>query len=81
VGPTATVTGFKPIDSINLNTLKFILNNFKFDSIQKGLPKLEKFVVKCGDEWFKERNNFIHRNFFRFEMYFKLKIWEIKVYF
>jgi hypothetical protein len=49
--------------------------------MQKGLPKLEKFVVKYGDEWFKERNNFIHRNFFRFEMYFKLKIWEIKVYF
>jgi hypothetical protein len=81
VGPVATVPGFKSTESINLNTLKFISNNFKFDSIQKGLPMLKKFEVKYGDKGFKERNNLFRRNFFRLEMYFELKIWEVKAYF
>jgi hypothetical protein len=81
VGPTATVPGLKPIESINSNTLKFISHNFKFDSIQKGLFKLENFELKYGDEGFKDKNNFLHRNFFRFEIYFELKIWEVKVHF
>jgi hypothetical protein len=70
VGPAATMSGFKPTESINSNTLKFISNNFKFDSIQKGLPGLKNFEIKYGDEGFNERNNFLHRNFFRFEMFF-----------
>jgi hypothetical protein len=74
VGHVATVPGFKPIDSINSNRLKFILNNFKIDSIQKNLPKLEKFQIKYGSKGFEERNNFIHRNFFILGMYFELKI-------
>jgi hypothetical protein len=81
VGPTATVPGLKPIESINSNTLKLISHNFKFDSIQKGLFKLENFELKYGDEGFKDKNNFLHRNFFRFEIYFELKIWEVKVHF
>jgi hypothetical protein len=32
--------------------LKFILNNFKLDSLQKGLSKLEKFEIKYGFEGF-----------------------------
>jgi hypothetical protein len=81
VGPTATVPDFKPTKSINSNTLKFISNNFKHDSIQKGLPRLENFEVKYGGEGFEQRNNFLHTKFFRFEMYFELKIWEVKVCF
>jgi hypothetical protein len=30
---------------------------------------------------FKEWNNFLHRNIFRFEMYLELKIWKMKVIF
>jgi hypothetical protein len=32
---------------------------------------LEKFEIKYGCEVFEEGNNFLHRNFFRFEIYFK----------
>jgi hypothetical protein len=37
---------------------------------------LEKFKIKYGYEGFEDRNNFLHRNFSRFEMDFELKIWE-----
>jgi hypothetical protein len=36
-----------------------------------GFPVLGKIEIKYGFEWFEERNNFIHRNFFRLEMVFK----------
>jgi hypothetical protein len=48
---------------------------------KKGIPKLENFKIKYGFEGFEERNNFIHRNFFRFKIYFELKFLEFKVYF
>jgi hypothetical protein len=32
---------------------------------------LENFEIKYGIEGFKERNNFIHRNFFIFEVEFE----------
>jgi hypothetical protein len=39
------------------------------------------FLKKYGCEVFEERKNFLHRNFFRFEMDLELKIWEDKVCF
>jgi hypothetical protein len=81
VGPAATMPGFKPTESINSNTLKFISNNFKLDLIQKDLPKLKNFEVKYGGEGFGERNSFLHRKVFRFKMNFELQIWEVNVCF
>jgi hypothetical protein len=40
----------------------------------KVLPELKKFETKYGCEGFEEWNNFLHRNFFRSEMDFELKI-------
>jgi hypothetical protein len=34
---------------------------------------LENFEIKYGCEGFEERNNFLHRNFFIFEIDLKLK--------
>jgi hypothetical protein len=69
VGPAATMPDFKPvqIESFNSNTLTFNSNNFKLDSIQKGLSKLKKIEIKYDFEGFEDRNNFLHRNFFRLE--------------
>jgi hypothetical protein len=39
--------------------------------LKDGLPVLENFQVKYGIEGFEERDNFIHRNFFRFELDFE----------
>jgi hypothetical protein len=69
----------------DLNKIRNISKDFK--SIQNliqpktDIPKLQKFKIKYGCQDFGERNNFIHRNFFRFQMYFELKIWEVKVCF
>jgi hypothetical protein len=52
-----------------------------FDRPKKDIPELKKFEIKYGFELCEERNNFIHRNFFRFEIKFELKIWEVHVYF
>jgi hypothetical protein len=75
-GPGATVPAAVRI----LSKIKFqtdsnhiqILSNF--DSSKKDPPELEKFEIKYVCEGFKERNNFLHRNVFRFETYFKLKL-------
>jgi hypothetical protein len=40
---------------------------------------LEKFEIKYGFEGFDERNNFLHMNFSRFELDFKLKFRESNV--
>jgi hypothetical protein len=37
---------------------------------------LIKIKIKYGPEGFEERNNFLHRNFFRFGVDFELKIRE-----
>jgi hypothetical protein len=69
---------FKPSKSIQTRSNLFqIISNLNHS--KKGLPKLEKFEIKYGFEGFKERNNFIHRNSFRFKIYFELKIWEFKI--
>jgi hypothetical protein len=49
----------------------------KFDRSKFDLPELQKFEVKYGFEDLKKVNNFLHRNFFRFGMEFKLRIREI----
>jgi hypothetical protein len=50
-----------------------------FDRSKKEFPELEQFEIKYGCEGFEERNNFLHSNFYRFEMDVELKIWEFKV--
>jgi hypothetical protein len=44
--------------------------------IKTSLPEPENLELKYGFERFDERNNFIHRNFSRFKMDFKLKFRE-----
>jgi hypothetical protein len=43
---------------------------------KKGLPELKKVEMKYDFEGFAQRGNFLHRNFFRFEMSFELKFGE-----
>jgi hypothetical protein len=42
-----------------------------FDQSKKGLPRVKKIELKYGFEGFEERNDFLHRNFFRFEVDFE----------
>jgi hypothetical protein len=37
---------------------------------------VENFEIKYGFEGFEERNNFLHRNFFRFKVDFELQFRE-----
>jgi hypothetical protein len=63
--------------------------NFKPIQIQNKLVQIvfvpkrtflsSKNFKKYGRRGFEEGNNFIHRNCFRFKIYFELKIWEVKV--
>jgi hypothetical protein len=39
--------------------------------LKDGLLLLEKFQIKYGMEGFEERDNFLHRNFFGFELNFE----------
>jgi hypothetical protein len=52
----------------NSNQIQILSN---FDRSKKDLPWLKKIEVKYGCEGFEERNNFLHRNFYRLEMDFK----------
>jgi hypothetical protein len=40
--------------------------------LKKDLSDLENFEIKYYFEGFEEENNFLHRNFYRFEMDFEL---------
>jgi hypothetical protein len=53
---------------LNLNQThpKFILS-------KQDLPCIENFEIKYGCEGLEEKNNFLHMNFSRLEMDFKLK--------
>jgi hypothetical protein len=51
----------------------FQINSNLFLSKQ-DLPELEKIEIKYSFEVFDERNNFLHRNVFIFEMGFELKL-------
>jgi hypothetical protein len=63
--------------------------NFKPIQIQNKLVQIvlvpkrtfpsSKNFKKYNRGGFEEGNNFIHRNCFRFKIYFELKIWEVKV--
>jgi DNA modification methylase len=63
------------------------ISNFQYFQIvlifkwaKRCLRLLKKIETKYGYDGFKERNNFLHRNFFIFRIDFELKIWEVKVY-
>jgi hypothetical protein len=60
------------------NSIQIIPN---FDWPKKDLPGLKQFEIKYGFEGCEERNNFLYRNFFIFEMGFELKFGEVKVCF
>jgi hypothetical protein len=49
----------------NFNQIQIHSN---FDHSKKDLPELNFFKMKYGCEGFEEMNNFLHRNFFRFEI-------------
>jgi hypothetical protein len=66
--------GFKPVWKFDWTQLVSILS--KLWSIKKSLSFPWKNWNKYGFEGFEESNNFLHRNFFRFEMEFKWKIRE-----
>jgi hypothetical protein len=51
-----------------------ILSNF--DRSKNDFPELKNFEIKYGREGFEERNSFLHRNFFIFEMKFGLRFQE-----
>jgi hypothetical protein len=46
---------------------------------KRHLPLLQKFEIKYGWKEFEIRINFPYRNFFRFEMKFKLKFREFSM--
>jgi hypothetical protein len=77
-GPHGTVPGgagqthLNPI--WNLNGFKFFQIPSKFDWSKNDLPRLKKFEIKYSFEDLKKMNNFIHRNFFRFERDFEKKL-------
>jgi hypothetical protein len=50
-----------------------IFKQFELIWLKGGLPMLEKIKIKYGIEGLEERNDFLHRNFFRFEVKFKWK--------
>jgi hypothetical protein len=47
--------------------------------LKDGLSELKFFQIKYGFVGNQTRDNFIHGNFSRFEMDFKIKFWESKV--
>jgi hypothetical protein len=71
-GASATVPGGEAkFDSISNFIRIQILSSF--DRSKNDFPELEKFEIKYDREGFEERNNFLHRKFFRFEMKFELR--------
>jgi hypothetical protein len=60
----------------NLNKFKLVQILSKFDRPKNDISELEKFEIKYGCEGLEEGNNFLHRNFFKFEIDFKWKFRE-----
>jgi hypothetical protein len=81
VGPGYCAGGLNQIEPIQNNSNEFDSNQTRPNFIlsKHDLPKLENFEIKYDFEGFDERDNFLHRNFSRFETGFELKIWEVKV--
>jgi hypothetical protein len=73
-GAKATVMGqwrFIPIQiqiPTNSYSIQIVSN---FDQPKKDLAEVKQFEIKYGSEGFEEKNNFLHRNFFRSEMNFQ----------
>jgi 4-amino-4-deoxy-L-arabinose transferase-like glycosyltransferase len=69
------VLGWLPWAHLDEQCLFLINSNFQTNSnlqwFKTHLLLLKNFQIKYGFERFEERNNFLHRNFFRFEMDFK----------
>jgi hypothetical protein len=82
-GALAIVTGGGGLISFEFK-FKTILNQVQivsnFDCSKKDLLGLKKIEIKYGFEEFEKGNNFFHRNFFRFKIYFELKFGEVMVY-
>jgi hypothetical protein len=76
VGAGQTV--FKPFQN-SLSRFKQTLNHSNFNRSKKDLPELENFGLKYDSEDLEKVNNFVHRNFFRFRMNFKLKFKELSI--
>jgi hypothetical protein len=53
------------IQNSNSNGIQILPN---FNQSKKDLSELKKFEIKYGCKLFEEGNNFLHRDFFRFEM-------------
>jgi hypothetical protein len=55
----------------NLNQFKRFQIASNIDHPKNAIPELQKFEEKYGFEAPEKMNNFLHRNFLRFRMYFK----------
>jgi hypothetical protein len=60
---------------------RIVSKGLKLIQYKDGLPLLNKVEIKYGREGFEERNNFLHRNFFIFEMGFELKFGKFNISF
>jgi hypothetical protein len=63
---------------MSLNDFQPFQINSKLFRSNQDLPELKKYELKYDCEGFDERNNFLHRKFFRFEMYSELKFHYIR---
>jgi hypothetical protein len=74
-GTSATLPGgVAKFDSIS--NFKRIQILSSIDQSKNDFPELKSIEIKYGHKGFKERNNFLHRNFFRFKMKIELKFQE-----
>jgi hypothetical protein len=73
-GPGATVPRFESIQTGQSDS-KILNLNFKLiqtlNNPKRVFPCSEKIEIKYGFEEFEEGNNVLHRNFFKFEVYFE----------
>jgi hypothetical protein len=65
--PTAVLGG---ADQTRLTKFKLFENPLNFERSNKYFPLLRKIQIKYGFEDFEDMDNFLHRNFFRFELDF-----------
>jgi hypothetical protein len=63
------VKGFKPFSKFE--RLKNVQTFPNFDRSKFNLPMLQKIGIKYSFEDLEEMDNFLHRNFFKFEMAFR----------
>jgi hypothetical protein len=70
---TCARPGLKGFTQIQMdsNMIQMISNLFKLYLIKTGHSRCQKIEIKYDFEGFEERNNFLHRDFFRFELDFE----------